>query len=220
MVNHRTFRFHLLGRLRPLAIVAALAGGCASPTVEVEIPPRVELGSVTVGLVNFTGTPADKLSQATTRRFMAAIQAGQPGVRFLELGSLDEVLRGTGRERIDPETIRIVGRRHKVDSVFTGGYEISDAKPRVNLDRDALRASAWVHIEMTARLWDARDGATIWTNTRNGDWPIARLRVEGGQPVAVRVSDPEESYGEFMRQLVRAVTEDFRPRYERRRVAK
>jgi hypothetical protein len=221
-MKQQTFRSLLLAAAWSPVGLALFAAGCASRTVEVEIPPRVGLRSGTIGMVSFTAVPADKLTQSTTQRFMATIQAAQPGVRFIELGPMDLFLRSVGRERIDPETIRIIGQRHKVSSVFTGNYEISDAKPRVSIDKDltSVRASAWVHIEMAAKLWDTRDGATVWTDSRNGDWPVAGLRVGAGQPVSVSVSDPEERYGEFMRQLVRAVTEDFRPQYETRRIAK
>jgi len=219
-MKEKTFRSALASGAGSLAVLAMLAAGCASRTVEVEIPPRVDLRSSTIGMIGFTAVPADKLSQTTTQRFMAAVQAAQPGVRFLELGAMDQLLRAVGRERIDPETIQIIGKRYRVDNVFTGSYEISDAKPKVSFDRDTLRASAWVHISMAARLWDTKDGATVWTNSRNGDWPVAKLRVEAGQSVSVNVSDPEERYGDFMRQLVRAITEDFRPHYETRRVAR
>lgn len=203
-----------------IALLAALAAGCASRTIEVEIPPRVDLRSGTIGLVAFTGTPAGKHGETTTQRFMAAIQSAQPGVRIVELGDANLLLRTVGRERIDPETITLIGRRYQVDHVMTGNYEFSDAKPSVRAERDAVRASAWVHLSLSARLLDARDGATVWSNSRNGDWPVARLRVEAGQPISVGVSNPEDRYGEFMRQLVHAITEDFRPRYERRRVAR
>ena len=171
-------------------------------------------------MVSFTAVPADKLAQATTQRFMAAVQAAQPGVRFIELGSMDQLLRSVSRERVDPETIQIIGKRHRIESVFTGNYEISDTKPRLSIDKDLTSAcaSAWLRIEMAARLWDTRDGATVWTDSRSGDWPVAGLRVGAGQSVSVSVSDPEERYGEFMRQLIRAVTEDFRPQYETRRI--
>lgn len=219
MLTERTFRSALLVATWPLAVIAALAAGCGGRTVKVEIPPRLNLASTTIGVISFTGAPAERLSQTTTQRFMAAVQSGQPGVRFLELGTQDEMLRAVARDRLDPETIRIIGQRHKVDSVFSGGYEISDTKPKVRVDGGSVGASARVHISMTAKLWDARDGATVWTNTRNGDWPVARVKVEAGQLPSISVSDPEERYGDFLRQLVRAVTEDFRPRYETRRVA-
>lgn len=212
----RIWRSALIAAGWPLAVLVALAAGCRSPTVQVEVPPRVDLGSRTIGMVGFAGVPADKLSQTTSQRFMAAVQAGQPGVRFLELGSQDEVLRAVGRDRIDPEAIRLIGQRHKVDSVFTGNYRISDGQPKVRIDGDAVRASTRVLGSMTARLWDARDGATVWTNTRSGDWPVTKVRMEAGQIPAVSLGNAEERYGEYMRQLVRAVTEDFRPRLETR----
>ncbi len=204
-----------------LLALTLLAGGCASTrTIEVELPPRVDLQSATIGMISFTAVPADKLSQATTQRFMAAIQAAQPGVRFIELGPMDSLLRSVDRARIDPETIQIIGQHYKVASVFTGNYEISDAKPQVSIDKDlsSVRASARVRIDMAARLWDTRDGATVWTHSRSGDWPVAGLRLESGRPVSVSVTDPEERYGEFMKQLVHAITGDYRPQYETRRV--
>lgn len=221
MVLEKTFRSVVSSGAWSLVVVAVLAA-CAGRTIEVEVPPRVDLQSGTVGMITFDAVPADKLAQYTTQRFISAIQAAQPGVRFIELGPAGELLRSVGRERLDPEAIQLIGRRHKVASLMAGNYEISDAKPRVTVDKDlsAVRASAWVHIDMTARLWDTRDGATVWTRSRNGDWQVAGLRVEAGQLPSVRVSDPEERYGEFMRQLVRAITEDFRPHYERRRVDK
>lgn len=220
MMKERTLRFMLDSGAGSIALVAALAAGCASRTIEVEIPPKMDLRSGTIGLVAFSGMPAGKLGETTTQRFMAAIQSAQPRVRFIELGDANALLRTVGRERIDPETIRLIGQRYKVDNVFTGNYEISDAKPNVRVDQDTLRASAWVHLSLAARLLDTSDGATVWSNSRNGDWPVARLRVEAGRAVSVGVSDPADRYGEFMRQLVHAVTEDFRPRYETRRVAR
>ena len=220
-MRQETFRCVLSEGRWLLLALALLAGGCASTrTIEVELPPRVDLQSATIGMISFAAAPADKLSQATTQRFMAAIQAAQPGVRFIELGPMDPLLRSVGRERIDPETIQIVGQRYKVASVFTGNYEISDAKPKLSVDKDltSLRASAWVHIDMAARLWDTRDGATVWTHSANGDWPVAGLRLEAGQPVSVSVTDPEGRYGEFMKQLVHTITGDFRTQFETRRV--
>ena len=219
-MKQQTFRSMLLAGARSLVALALFVAGCASRTVEIEIPPRVDLRSATIGMVSFTAVPADKLSQATTQRFMAAIQAAQPGVRFIELGPLDPLLRSVGRERVDPEAIQIIGQRYKVASVFTGNYEISEAKPQLSIDKDlsSVRASSRVHMEMAAKLWDTQDGATVWTQSRNAEWPVANLRVGAGQPVSVSVSDPEERYGEFTRQLVHAITGDFRPQYETRRV--
>jgi hypothetical protein len=77
-----------------------------------------------------------------------------------------------------------------------------------------------VRISLSVKQWDTKSGATLWTNARHGEWPIARLSKGTGQPVLFSASDPRDRYGDFMEQLVKAVTDDFRVQYERREVAK
>jgi hypothetical protein len=202
-------------------VLALLVSACSSKTVVVPVPPRVDLQPYqTIGVVDFTGDRDDRLGQAATQRFMAVIQSSQPNVRFLELGPAVELLRSAGRERIDPETMRIVGKRHGVDTVFTGGYELSSLKPQLTVGQDlaSLSASARVRMSLRVKQWDTKSGATLWTNASHGEWPVARVSRGAGQPVALSVSDPEARYGDFMAQLVEAVTDDFRVHYERRPV--
>jgi hypothetical protein len=153
---------------------------------------------------------------------MAAIHASQPGVRFLELGPMDRLLWQARRERIDAETVRMFGTQHQVDSAFTGTYEVSESNPQVSVDKDlgSVRTSTKVRMSLTVRQWDTKSGATIWTKTHHGEWPVSKVRVQAGQSVGVRVNDPRERYAEFMEQLVRAVTSDFAVQYERRPIAK
>lgn len=205
------------------AAVALLMLGCASKTVLVPVPPRIDLRAYdAIGVINFAPESGDQLGQAATQQFMSAIHASQPGVRFLELGSAERLLGEARRERLDPETIKMFGARYKVDSVFTGVYEVSESTPRVSVDKDlsSVRASAKVKMSLTVRQWDTKSGATIWSKTRQGEWPVAKMRVETGRSVGVKVSDSRERYGEFMEQLVRAVTSDFAVQYERRPIAK
>lgn len=219
---------HMLGRARALgamlsAGLVTLVLGCASKTVLVPVPPRIDLRSYeAIGVIDFASGSADKLGQAGTQQFMSAIHASQPGVRFLELGPMDRLLSQAHRERVDPETIKAFGTQYRVDSVFTGTYAVSESNPQVSVDKDlgAVRASTRVRMFLTVRQWDTKSGATIWTKTHHGEWPVAKVRVQAGQSVGVRVSDPRERYGEFMEQLVRAVTSDFAVQYERRPVAK
>lgn len=197
--------------------------GCASKTVLVPVPPRVDLRAyAAIGVIEFDSGSADQLGQAATQQFMAAIHASQPGVRFLELGAMDRLLSQARRDRIDAETARIFGTQHQVDSLFTGTYEVSESLPQVSVDKDlsSVRTSARVKMSLTVRQWDTKSGATIWTKTHRGEWPVTKVRVHAGQSVGVKVNDPRERYGEFMEQLVRAVTSDFAVQYERRPVAK
>lgn len=195
--------------------------GCSS-TVLVAVPPRIDLERYnTIGIVDFSSEPTDQLSRFTTQKFMHVVQASQPNVRFLELGPADQLLDSVNRRRIDPETIKILGTKYNVDTIFTGAYEISNLSPQVRFGQDlsSLSASLGVKILLTVRHWHAKDGATLWTNSRSGRWSLANVDKGAGGPIYLSVRDPSEKYGKFMEQLVVAVTDDFRIRYERRKVA-
>lgn len=87
------------------ALLGIVLGGCTS-TVLVAVPPKIDLQPhKTIALVDFTSDPPDKLNQFATQKFMTVVQASQSGVRFLELGPLDQLLKAAGRERMDSETI-------------------------------------------------------------------------------------------------------------------
>jgi hypothetical protein len=208
--------------LASMALAMLILGCSSTKTVLVPVPPRIDLrGFDAIGMIDFAPESVDKLGHTATQQFMSAIHAEQPGVRFLELGSLERLLGQARRERIDPETVRLFGMQHKVDSVFTGTYEVSESLPQVSVDKDlpSMRASAKVKMSLTVRQWDTKTGATIWTKTRQGEWPVAKMKVETGRSVGVKMSDSRERYDEFMQQLVRAVTSDFAVQYERRPIA-
>lgn len=205
-----------------LMLVAVFAPACAHKIV-VEIPPRIDLSPYqTIGIVTFSSNAAADLNHYATQRFMTSIQEAQPGVRFLELGAEDDVLRSVGRERLDPDALKAIGKRHGVSTVFSGSYRISDVKPKVRLTEDlaSIKASASVNISLAAKHWDALTGATIWTNTQSGEWPVAKINKTTGRPVGFSLSLPEDQYGEHLSALVFAATDDFRPHYEKRKVPK
>lgn len=202
-------------------LAAALAAGCGPKTVRVAVPPRIDLLPYqTIGVVEFSSTSDAGLDEFTTQRFMSIVQQHQPGVRFLELGAAARLLAEVRRDRLDAETLRLVGQRYRVDTVFTGAYDISNVKPALTVtDLTALSASARVKLTLALKHWDARTGATIWTNARWGEWKVGGLDTVAGVGVSVKVSDPRDRYGAFLSQLVDAATADYQVRYETRRVA-
>ncbi|HET8760706.1 MAG TPA: hypothetical protein VFN94_06540 [Nitrospiria bacterium] len=214
----RNARMVILGSV----LFSAAALGCAHK-ITVEIPPRIDLQSYqTIGIVEFSSNSTESLNQAATQEFMSVIQGAQPGVRFLELGPADQVLKAVGRERLDPDAMKALGKKHGVSTIFTGSYDISNVKPKVRLGEDlsSVSASANVRISMVSKQWDAGTGATLWTNSRQGQWPVASVHKDSGSPVSFSMSLPEERYGQFITELVDAVTDDFQPHYERRTVPK
>jgi hypothetical protein len=195
--------------------------GCGPKTIVVEVPPRIDLQSYgAIGVVDFTSNGTDNLNQFATQKFMSLVQASQPNVRFLELGPMDQVLGAVGRERIDPEALRILGAQYKVDTVFTGAYEISDVSPQIRVGQDlsSVSAAATVRISLTLRHLETKTGVTLWTNSRQGQWPVARVGAGTGRGLSISMSDPQERYAGFMEQLIGAVAYDFRHHYERRAV--
>lgn len=214
----RNARMVILGSV----LFSAAALGCAHK-ITVEIPPRIDLQSYqTIGIVEFSSNSTEPLNQAATQEFMSVIQGAQPGVRFLELGPADQVLKAVGRERLDPDAMKALGKKHGVSTIFTGSYDISNVKPKVRLGEDlsSVSASANVRISMVSKQWDAGTGATLWTLSRQGQWPVASIRKDSGSPVSFSMSLPEERYGQFITELVDAVTDDFQPHYERRTAPK
>jgi hypothetical protein len=205
-----------------LAILSLLVVGCAH-RITVEIPPRIDLQTYqTIGIVQFSSNSTQKLNQFATQKFMSVIQSAQPGVRFLELGPEDRVLKSIGRQRLDVEAIKVLGKKHGVGTIFSGRYAISKAKPKVRLgdDLSSVSASANVSVSIVSKQWDTGTGATVWTNSRHGQWSVATVHKDLLHPVSFSVSNPKDRYEEFIGKLVYALTNDFRPHYERRKVAK
>jgi hypothetical protein len=205
------------------AVFSLLALGCASHEITVEVPPRIDLHPYqTIGIMEFSSNSGKKLNQFATQKFESAIQSAQPGVRFLELGPENEVLKSVGRYRLDPDTVKAIGQKYGVSTIFSGSYTISHVKPRVSFGESlsSVSASANVSVSMVSKQWDTGTGATIWTNSRQGQWQVARVHKDMQDPISFRVSNPEDRYEQFVGELVYALTNDFRPHYERRQVAK
>ncbi|MEW6515404.1 MAG: hypothetical protein AB1439_00680 [candidate division FCPU426 bacterium] len=207
-------------RILGLLVAAALAG-CAA-TVLVKLPPAVELGQYgIVGIVQFeaSGGENEDLGLLTTRRFMQAVQEAQPGTAFLELGTERQVLEAMKSGQFDFDTVKAIGEKYKIGALVVGGLDVSPVRPKIKvaLDLSALNAQAQVNAALNSRLFDASTGATVWTGSRSGTWTLASMRAGDRGGIGVNVSDPEGKYREMVVDLVRAVTRDFNPRYERRK---
>jgi hypothetical protein len=133
---------------------------------------------------------------------------------------MDQLLSAAGRDRMDREALKIVGTRYNVGTIFTGAYEISDVSPQIRVGEDlsSVSAAATVRISLTLKHFETNTGVTLWTNSRQGQWPVARVGTGTGRGLSISMSDPQERYAGFMEQLINAVAYDFRHHYERRAV--
>ncbi len=200
------------------ALIALLMlTACASE--KVLVPARVDLGAYpTVGIVVFSSNTRGNLEEYATQKFMQTVQAAQPGVRILELGSEERVLAAIEHDALDFEAVRAIGEKWGVEAVFTGHLDVTGVKPRLELATviKTMSMRADVEASLRARLIEAGSGATVWTRSSSGQAPVAHVSVVARGPVDFGASDPEQAYGKLVQRLVSRVSHDFYSHWERR----
>ncbi|HXJ52323.1 MAG TPA: hypothetical protein VNH16_13075 [Burkholderiales bacterium] len=200
-----------------LAVLLATGNGCSS-TVLVSVPPRVDLkGYGTLGVVDFTSNSGGAGGARATQQLQEQIQAAQPGTRFIELGSREAVLAAVGRNQLDADAAKRIGKRYGVDAVFLGEIAYSDAKTDIRVN-DLTKLDAGLRSEVlgdiSARLVETASGASVWSNSGWVRRQVGRVNVsEQGISASMTKSDPRE---EMVPALVYQITHDFRPTTERR----
>lgn len=197
-----------------LGITLVVSSGCAS---KVLMPPRINLATYdTIGMIQFSSNVEGNLQPFTSQKFLQALQSSQPGVRVLELGDEDKVLRTIQHERLDPSAIRAIGTKYGVDAIIFGRVEISNVKPKVELSRmmTSMSAQADVDAALTARLLETHSGATLWTNSVHGRQTVGHVSFVSNGDIHFGARDPESAYGQLVQWLVVRATRDFRPYYE------
>jgi len=200
----------------PILLGLFLAGGCSS-TVLVTVPPRMDLkGYGTLGVVDFTSNSGLGSARAT-QQLQEQIQSAQPGTRFIELGSRETLLAAVGRNQLDADAAKRIGKKYGVDAVFLGEIAYSDPKTDVRVN-DLTKLDAGLRTEVrgdiSARLVETASGASVWSNSGWVRRQLGRLNVsENGVSGSMSKSDPRE---EMVPALVYQLTYDFRPTTERR----
>lgn len=177
------------------------------------MPPRIDLQSFRkIGLVEFSSNPKGNLQTLASQDFLQNVQASQPGVPVLELGGEESVLKAIGRDKVDSEAIRAIGRKFDVDAVIIGNLEITEVKPRLGVSNlfSSVDVQANVEAALTTKLLEAGNGATVWTRSARSKETVANAGVNHGD-IHFGAVDPETAYGSLIQDLVRQVTDDFRP---------
>jgi hypothetical protein len=203
-----------------LLLSLATLWGC-SHTVEVPVPPRVELqGYGTLGLVQFASNSNPAINAQTTREFESHIHAAQPGTRIVELGTPESLLAQVGSRQLDAQALRRIGEKYGVDAVFLGNLTYSEPKADIQLT-DATKLEGGVRIEVrgdiSSKLVETRTGASVWSSSAWARRQLGHLNLSAEQGVsgAMRSSNPRE---EMVPALVYHLTEDFRPSSVRQQV--
>lgn len=194
-----------------------LIGCSSSPSLKKEkvmVPPVVNLKAFgVIGVIAFASNAQGDVHQYVTQQFMQSVQSAQPGVRLLELGREDQILKSVGHTQLNFDAIRSIGKKYKVDALFYGDLAVSNIKPELNFSTgfSTMRAQAYVEGRLNNKLFETASGATVWTHLASGRQPVANVRLIKDGPINVGVTDPEEKYGQLVDGMVAHNTRDFRP---------
>ena len=217
---HRSVKSNLKFMAAFLAIGFSMLCGC-SHTEQVLIPPNMDLTPYRIiGVIEFSSNREPELKQYVTQNYLQTVQNAQPEVRFLELGSRDLVLSKVSRKQLDYQAIKLIGRLYNVDAIMFGNLNLSEPKPKVHLSSSwqSMKAGAYVEASLITKLWETDSGVIRWTNSSQAKESVARLSASTSGNFHFGATDPQETYGKLIPQLVYANTEDFRSHYEYRKV--
>lgn len=197
-----------------LLILAALLAACASKTVVVSVPPRVDLRPYgTVGIMDFASNSDAAVNARATRKFEEEVQAAQPGTRFVELGDRQAVLAAIGSRQLDLDAYKKIARKYGVSAVFIGDIAYSDPQADIKLaDLQKLEGGMRAEIrgDISSRLMETATGASVWTSSAWARRQLGTVNVSAEHGVSGEISkaNPRE---DMVPGLVYHLTQDFRP---------
>jgi hypothetical protein len=123
------------------------------------------------------------------------------------------VLAAVGRNQLDADAAKRIGKKYGVAAVFLGDIAYSEPKTDIRVN-DLTKLDAGVRTEVkgdiSGRLVETDSGAGVWSNSGWVRRQVGRLSVsaEHGVSGAMSKSDPRE---EMVPALVYQLTHDFRP---------
>lgn len=198
-----------------LFIVILFICGCGT---KVLVPPEVDLTKYkSVGLINFKSDAKGNLGEYITQRFLQEISRSQKGVRIVELGDEDRVLKSIDREEIGPKAIEIIGDKYNVDAIIMGNLRVSDIKPKVDISSivKTLSVKADVEASLSVKLIETKGGVTVWSNIAEDKKTVAQVSIFSTKEAHFDAENPDEAYGDLVNSLIDQVTEDLKTRHKR-----
>lgn len=182
------------------------------------IPPEVDLTKYdAIGLIAFKSDAKGNLGKFVTQKFMEEINRSQKGIKIVELGKEDAVLKSIDRDTIGPKAIQIIGEKYDVGAIIMGDLKVSKIKPKISISSiiAAMSVKADVQASLIVRLIETKSGATIWTDSAEDKNTVASVNIFSKSDMSFEAKDPQEAYGDLAQTLVEDVTLDLKPRMKR-----
>jgi hypothetical protein len=203
-----------------IALVSVAASGCGPGRVRVMVPPQIDLKAhEVIGVIDFRCSSEDELGPYATQRFIDAARQDQGMVRIVRLGIEDEALEAVGQDQLDGAAFKALGEKHGVQTIVTGDLVFSEVRPKVSIGQSLthIGVAADVHATLAVQMVEAATGASLWSRSAGATQRIGSAGFSKDS-VGLAVGDPEEAYQGLVNNLVYAVTPEFRPTWEWRRV--
>lgn len=204
-----------------ILLLGVALSACGGKKITVEIPPHIDLSAMgSIGVIAFDVQSDGPLQGDITLKFIQHMQAAQPGVPVLELGSQADVLREVGFDSLDTEAVKAIGKKYGVDTLLTGTLEVTQSVPDVTFGQSlsSMSAATYVRGNLDARLRQTRTGATLWSNGANGKWKLAGVDLASGSLPSIGINNSEDKYKKMLQDLAQVGTADFRSTYETHKV--
>jgi len=199
---------------RALALCAILVlSGCGSHASHyVQVAPRLALAPYgRVALLTFSADQSNgSLGPLATQRFAEALLSSQSGIELIELDTMDSSLRRLAARGDAAALAQALGRARDVPAVFVGDVKVSGAKPSGRISGGDLKLKASVLAELNVRLLSTQTGGTIWRSSAEANRAVGQVSI-GSRLSSIGVRDPNDAYGDVVRELVMNVTRDMRP---------
>jgi len=181
--------------------------GCVSGVPVVDLTEYGRVGFMDVSS-SAEGGIAKVASQELVEKIM---QIDKEKITVVELGSEEELLRAVGRERMDPETIQMIGKKYNIGVMVSSHLNISEVRPHIDISTitESLGVKAEVDASLTVKLLETEGGGTLWTDSVEDTQSVASVSIGSGGLFHFDASTPEKAYGDLVRNLVRKISSDF-----------
>ena len=181
--------------------------GCVSGVPVVDLTEYGRVGFIDVSS-SAEGGIAKVASQELVEKIM---QIDKEKITVVELGSEEELLRAVGRERMDPETIQMIGKKYNVGVIVSSHLNISEVRPHIDISviTESLGVKAEVDASLIVKLLETEGGGTLWTDSVEDTQSVASVSIGSGGLFNFDASTPEKTYGDLVRSLVGKISRDF-----------
>ncbi len=183
------------------------AAGCVP---SVPIVDLTEYGRI--GFIDVSSSAEGEIARLASQQLIQKIlEIDRDKITVIELGNEEGILQAVGRERIDSETIQMVGKKYNVGVIVSSHLNISEVRPHLDISAitESFGVKADVDASLTVKLFETEGGGTLWTDSVEDTESIASVSIGSGGLFRFDASTPEKAYGNLVRNLIRKISRDF-----------